>query len=64
MLIVMSMEDGTISRETVAPTAEMSVMPPVDYPQPQTVLQEYRLPPSAVYPPPPLDIEAFLAKFD
>ncbi|MDR0702068.1 MAG: hypothetical protein LBF61_06600 [Azoarcus sp.] len=58
-MIVIDMEDG----KRGDPPENHAIQQPVEYPQPQ--LQEgTRLPPKAVCPPPPLDIDAFLAAFD
>jgi hypothetical protein len=62
MLIVMSIEDGKIVREPVTVEPEARPLTPAMYPQLQ--LQILSLPPKAVCPPPPLDIDAFLAAFD
>jgi len=62
MLIVMSMEDGEITREPVTIEPEPRQMAEIPHLQPQ--LQIVSLPPKAVCPPPPLDIDAFLAAFD
>jgi len=62
MLIVMSMEDGEIIRAPVMIEADERPMMPPEHPQPQ--LQIVSLPPKAVCPPPPLDIDVFLAAFD
>ncbi|MDR3213626.1 MAG: hypothetical protein LBT71_06910 [Azoarcus sp.] len=64
MMIVMDMEDGHIVRAPAAfaPEAHAEWQQALRYPQ--LGLQEVSLPPKAVCPPPPLDIDAFFAAFD
>ncbi|MDR1462070.1 MAG: hypothetical protein LBI68_02900 [Azoarcus sp.] len=63
MMRVIDMEDGSIvSDYTTAGPENHEVRQPADYPLPQ--LQEVSLPPKAVCPPPPLNIDALLAAFD
>lgn len=62
-MIVIEMENGSIVRDpTVVEPETRAIQQPADCPQPR--LQEASLPPKAVCPPPPLNIDAFLAAFD
>ncbi|MDR2093363.1 MAG: hypothetical protein LBP58_08640 [Azoarcus sp.] len=58
-MIVIDMENGRRGDPPDSPATQQ----PVEYPQPQ-LQEKARLPPKAVCPPPPLDIDAFLAAFD
>jgi hypothetical protein len=66
VMIVMDMENGHIVRAPAAlePEAHAAWQAACRPPQPQLRLQETRLPPKAVCPPPPLNVDAFLAAFD
>jgi hypothetical protein len=60
-MIVIDVETG--KRCDAAAAAEKhAIQRPVEHSQPR--LQEISLPPKAVCPPPPLDIDAFLVAFD
>lgn len=62
-MIVIDMESGSIVCDsTVAEPETRAIQQPADCPQPR--LQEASLPPKAVCPPPPLNVDAFLAAFD
>lgn len=64
-MIVMDMENGRIVRASAAlePEAHARRQAACRPPQPQIQLQETCLPPKAVCPPPPLNVDAFLAAF-
>ncbi|MDR1660868.1 MAG: hypothetical protein LBR95_00320 [Azoarcus sp.] len=62
-MIVIDMEDGSIVRDAAATGPQThAACQPVDVSQPQ--LQKVSLPPKAVCPPPPLNIDAFFVTLD